>query len=224
MKGVVFPYIGTDESGKGDYFGPLVVAAVWADKSTQEELEELGVRDSKSLSDRRCRELAAKIRDLFKSKYEEVEIPPERYNSLYEQFKREGKNLNHLLAWGHARALENLLARYTSQYAVADRFGDEKYILSRLMERGKSLQLEQTPKAERYPAVAAASILARDRFLSRLQSIAHQVGVELPKGAAPAVVDAARAIIDRSGPTALRKVAKMHFKTTCAVLGNANED
>lgn len=216
---VPLPYIGTDESGKGDYFGPIVIAGVWLDESTQKKLEALGVRDSKTLSDDRCQELAAKIRALCPGRYEEVEIPPERYNMLYEQFQREKKNLNHLLAWGHARALESLLSRHTSEHAVADQFGDEKYIKSRLMEKGKTVQLVQTPKAERYTAVAAASILARDRFLLRLQQIGKQFSVFLPKGASPEVIQAARELVEKDGPVVLRRVAKLHFKTTSQVLG-----
>jgi ribonuclease HIII len=219
MEDVALPYIGTDESGKGDYFGPLVVAGVWLDEATREKLAVLGVRDSKTLSDDRCRQLAAKIRELCPGKCEEVEIPPERYNSLYEQFQREKKNLNHLLAWGHARALESLLARHPSKHALADQFGDETYIRSKLMEKGKAIQLVQTPKGERYMAVAAASVLARDRFLLRLEQMEKQVGVALPKGASPAVVDAARAVVRAGGAALLRKSAKMHFKTTSLVLG-----
>lgn len=214
-----FPYVGTDESGKGDYFGPLVIAAVWLDQQTQKRLEAMGVRDSKLLSDQKCRELASTIRTLCPDKYQEVEITPERYNSLYEEFKSEGKNLNHLLAWGHARALESILDRHRCQYAVADQFGDEQYIRSKLMEKRKMVRLVQTPKAERYVAVAAASMLARDRFLARLQELGQNVRMPLPKGASPAVVEAARNVVKRHGPSALRRIAKTHFKTTAVVLG-----
>jgi len=212
------PYIGTDEAGKGDYFGPLIIAGVWADKKLLHELELLGVKDSKLLSDKRCRELAAHIRSLCKGNYQEVEIPPERYNELYEQFKAEKKNLNHLLAWGHARAIESLLERLSCGYAVADQFGDEHYIESRLMQRGKSLKLIQLPKGTRYVAVAAASILARDCFVCKLDQISHDLGFELPKGASDAVIIAAKDIVNRSGLAGLRKVAKLHFKTTSLVL------
>lgn len=214
---IAAPYIGTDESGKGDYFGPLVVAAVWADEATQKRLQSLGVRDSKTVSDHLCRKLAAAVRDVCADRHEEVEMSPERYNSLYEEFRREGKNLNHLLAWGHARALETLVARCPSERAIADKFGDEKYIRARLMEKGRTLELVQTPKAERYIAVAAASILARDRFLRRLAQLGHQIGVRLPKGASAEVVEAARAVVERGGREALHRVAKIHFKTTAAI-------
>jgi ribonuclease HIII len=211
---VPFPYIGTDESGKGDYFGPMVVAAVLVDGVTASRLEDLGVKDSKLLTDKRCRELAAQIRELCPGRYEEIEMLPERYNELYERFRAEGKNLNHLLAWGHARAIESLLARFSCTHAVADQFGDEHYIHSKLMEQGKRLQLIQVPKGERFLAVAAASILARDRFLARIEKFSQDYGMALPKGASDIVVEVAKAIVHAKGITALGKVAKLHHKTT----------
>jgi ribonuclease HIII len=214
---ITYPYIGTDESGKGDYFGPLVIAGVCLDENAGLQLEALGVKDSKALADKKCMELAEKIRELCPGKYAEVEILPERYNSFYDQLKQEGKNLNHLLAWGHARVIENLLADNDCPLAIADKFGDEKYIQSKLMHRGRSLQLYQTPKAERYTAVAAASILARDRFLLRMGQLSRQLGVELPKGASAKVVEAAQSIVRANGRQALGKAAKLHFKTTAAV-------
>lgn len=218
---VPLPYIGTDESGKGDYFGPMVVAGIWVDASILKQLESLGVRDSKMLSDKRCRELAGRIRGICKGRYEEVELTPERYNALYEEFKAERKNLNHLLAWGHARAMESLLERLACSHAVADQFGDEQYIKSRLMQRGKALELVQVPKGERYLAVAAASILARDCFLRRLEQIGRELKIEMPRGASDAVVGVAKTIVERTGPNGLRKAAKLHFRTTYLVLRQA---
>jgi ribonuclease HIII len=215
---IPFPYIGTDESGKGDYFGPMVVAGVWLDESAAARLEATGVKDSKLLSDKRCQDLAAEIRIVCNGKSVEVEMPPERYNELYDQFKKEGKNLNHLLAWGHARAIESLLEKNPCSYAVADQFGNERFILSKLMEKGKKLQLIQTPKAERYTAVAAASILARDRFLSRMEKLSQEYGTLLPKGASDMVVQPALDIVQKRGVDALKKIAKLHHKTTQKIL------
>jgi len=216
---VALPHIGTDESGKGDYFGPLVIAGVWVDEPLQASLAQLGVRDSKELSDRRCQELASKIREICPGKYQMVvEISPEKYNQLHEQLLREKRNLNHLLAWGHARAIESLLTRQECKQAIADQFGDEKYITSKLMEKGRTINLLQTPKAERFIAVAAASILARDHFLTRLGQLGKEAGLNLPKGASPEVIATAKQIIQKRGPDALRKFAKLHFKTTASVL------
>lgn len=216
---VSWPHIGTDESGKGDYFGPLVIVGVWADKSLAEALAEIGVRDSKKLSDAQCQKLATAIRELCHGKYHVVEISPERYNQLHDQLVGEKKNLNHLLAWGHARAIESLLSKQSCDQAIADQFGDEKYIASKLMEKGRTLNLLQTPKAERFIAVAAASVLARDLFLSRLKQLSQEAGLTLPKGASPAVIETAKQIVQKHGADALRKFAKLHFKTTASVLG-----
>jgi len=215
------PHIGTDESGKGDYFGPMVVAGIFLDGKVKSKMESLGIRDSKRLSDKKCREIAVRIRELCNRQYAEVEISPERYNSLYNEFQKEGKNLNHLLAWGHARAIEDLLSRFSCNHAVADQFGDEHYILSRLMEKGRKLQLIQLPKGEQYLAVAAASILARDRFLARLERLSEEYDLILPKGASENVVGAAKQVIERRGEEELRKVAKLHHRTTQKVIEKA---
>ena len=220
---VPLPHIGTDESGKGDYFGPMVIAGVLMDSATEAALKESGVKDSKLLTDKRCKELAVKIRHLLAGKYEEVEIPPERYNQLYDQFKAEGKNLNHLLAWGHARAIESLLLKGTCSHAIADQFGDENYIRSKLMEKGKKLQLIQVPKGERYIAVAAASILARDKFLSRMEILRDTYGMELPKGASDGVVNVGKQVVQTYGDKSLEKIAKLHHKTTEKITGSKHD-
>lgn len=206
-------WIGSDESGKGDFFGPLVVAAVRVDAAAAASLAAAGVRDSKTLTDAKARALAARIRDICAGGYVELEITPARYNTLYDQFRTEGKNLNHLLAWAHARVLEDLLAKAPCRFAIADKFADEKYINSRLMAKGREVTLVQTPKAERNIAVAAASVLARDRFLARMDELATRFGLTFPKGASPQVVAAARTFCAKAGRPALGEVAKLHFKT-----------
>ncbi len=212
------PHIGTDESGKGDYFGPLVVGGVLVETGTWKRLATLGVRDSKKLGDDRCRKLAAEIRRICVGKYREVIIPPERYNTLYEEFRREGRNLNHLLAWGHARTIESLLECAPCQLAVTDQFGNESYIRSRLMKKGREIELIQEHRGERYLAVAAASILARDRFLEYLERLSSEAGLILPKGAGAPVVAAGRKYVERHGVDKLPSVAKMHYKTTAQVV------
>ena len=205
--------IGIDESGKGDYFGPLVIAAVFVDATTQGELKLMGVRDSKKLSDGRILELAPDIKTICP--HSVIAIGPQKYNELYAKIK----NLNRLLAWGHAKALENLLERgVTCERAISDQFGDARLILNALQEKGRKIVLEQRTKAESDLAVAAASILARAEFLLRLKRLSSEVGTTLPKGASPAVELAAKMIIKKHGRERLESVAKLHFKTTQAVL------
>jgi ribonuclease HIII len=205
--------IGIDESGKGDYFGPLVIAAVFVDARTQGELKLMEVRDSKKISDGRVLELAPDIRSICPHSI--IAIGPKKYNELYIKIK----NLNRLLAWGHAKALENLLERgVTCERAISDQFGDERLILKALQEKGRRIVLEQRTKAESDLAVAAASVLARAEFLVRLKRLSDEVGTTLPKGASAAVELAAKMIIKKHGRERLDSVAKLHFKTTQAVL------
>lgn len=205
--------IGIDESGKGDYFGPLVIAAVFVDATTQAELKLMEVRDSKKISDGRVLEMAPDIKTICP--HSVVVIGPQKYNELYTKIK----NLNRLLAWGHAKALENLLERgVTCERAISDQFGDERLILNALQEKGRTIVLEQRTKAESDLAVAAASVLARAEFLLRLKRLSGEVGTTLPKGASPAVELAAKMIIKKHGRERLDSVAKLHFKTTQSIL------
>jgi ribonuclease HIII len=206
------PRIGIDESGKGDYFGPLVIAAVYVTPEDRADLALMQVRDSKKISDGRILELAPEIRQVCK--HTVVAIGPQRYNELYEKIR----NLNRLLAWGHARALENLLEQVDCSLAISDQFGDERFIQHALLEKGKKITLVQQHRAEADLAVAAASILARADFLIRLKRLSEEFGTTLPKGASPTVELAGRMILKKHGPEKLRMVAKMHFKTTQAVL------
>jgi ribonuclease HIII len=217
------PIIGTDESGKGDYFGPLVSSGVYVNNITKPSLERIGVRDSKKLNDNQIRDIAPQIRTICANQYAVIEISPETYNNLYSKFKHEGKNLNVLLAWAHAKAIEEVLTKVDCEHALSDKFADEKFIINKLQERGKKIILRQEHKAEANIAVAAASILARDRFLDKLKNLSMDVGIELPKGASDAVILQAKKIVQKFGEVGLRKVAKLHFKTTEAVLNNTHD-
>jgi ribonuclease HIII len=203
--------IGIDESGKGDYFGPLVIAAVFVDRSVEGDLALMQVRDSKKISDGRIVGMAAEIRQVCRHSI--VAIGPRRYNELYTKIK----NVNRLLAWGHARALENLLQQVDCSLAISDQFGDQQLILNALQEKGRLIRLVQHPKAEADRAVAAASVLARADFLHRLERLSHEVGTALPKGASPTVELAGRMVIKKHGRERLGSVAKLHFKTTVRV-------
>ncbi len=206
-------WIGIDESGKGDYFGPLVIAAVHVTPRLEEDLMALNVRDSKKIADSVIKTLEVDIKTLCR--HSVIAIGPERYNELYKQIR----NLNRLLAWGHAKALETLLEQVPCERAIADQFGDERLILNALQEKGRKITLEQRHKGEEDIAVAAASIVARAEFVRRLERLAAQWGVPLPKGASQAVELAAKAVVKKHGRDGLAKVAKLHFKTTKAVLG-----
>lgn len=213
------PHAGIDESGKGDYFGPLVVAAAYVDPDSARELMQLGVRDSKAIkSDRKILGMVDEIRTITRGRFALVAIGPEAYNRLYDKFQ----NVNRLLAWGHARALENLLEKVPDcPRALSDQFGRKSTVLRALQERGRKIRLEQRPKAESDLAVAAASILARADFVRRLERLGEEVELELPKGASSRVREVAGDVVGKLGPEALGRFVKLHFRTTAQVLGES---
>ncbi len=222
------PWMGSDESGKGDYFGPLVAAAVFVAPEQEAALRAAGARDSKLLDDVAAHQTAAEVRRLCAGRFAEDVLPPAEYNALYAELKAGGQNLNHLLAERHVRVLDAVLAAdgvagSPSLTVIADQFADERLVRERLRDaltaRGAPLPLlRQTPRAEANVAVAAASILARDRFLVWLDEASSRFGVRLPKGGAnPAIVAAGRRILQQHGQSGLREVAKLHFATTARV-------
>ena len=209
------PHFGVDESGKGDFFGPLVIAGCYTDRGIAHTLMDAGVTDSKRIgSDKRIRELADIIRRTQGAVHSVVAIGPERYNEMYGKFK----NLNRLLAWGHARIIENLLElRGDCPRALSDQFANPSLIKRALLEKGRGIVLEQRTKAESDVAVAAASILAREKFIDWLHKTGGQFQRELPRGASAAVKDAARALVAQHGADVLMRVAKTHFKTASEI-------
>ena len=209
------PHFGVDESGKGDFFGPLVIAGCYTDRGIAHTLMDAGLTDSKKIgSDRRIRELAETIRRTQGAVHSVIAIGPERYNEMYGKFK----NLNRLLAWGHARIIENLLElRGDCPRALSDQFANPSLIQRALFEKGRGIILEQRTKAESDVAVAAASILAREKFIDWMHKTGGQFQTELPRGASAQVKAAARALVAQHGPDVLMRLAKTHFKTASEI-------
>ena len=232
-------WIGTDEAGKGDYFGPLVVAAVYVDADCRETFSDLGIADGKTLSNRRVRDLA----ELMCCRYERhvvvVKRMPADYNSLYSEFRRRGQNLNHLLASLHAEAMHTLATRVGVKHVLVDRFSKDDLITQQLRQQVEGadrlqhstserlqsrltrdvplgLEIREVPKAERDIAVAAASVIARDAFLNAMDTLSKKYEICLPRGAYQ-VVEAGREFIRLHGSDALGQVAKLHFNLTDAV-------
>jgi len=210
------PHIGVDESGKGDFFGPLVIAGVYVDAEVVRRLRDIGAVDSKRIgSDERIFKLAAEIRATRGLVWEVISIHPERYNELYAKFG----NLNRLLAWGHAKIIENLLERVPGcPRAISDQFANPAVLQRALQERGRGIELVQRTKAESDPAVAAASILAREGFLSWLKSQSVRYGVEIPKGVSTKVKQTAADLVFQHGNGIIRLLTKSHFRTTSELL------
>ena len=211
--------VGMDEVGKGDYFGPLVVCAALITEPQATELLGIGVRDSKTLGDTTISNLGVKIRKiLLPEQIGIVRLAPVRYNLLFERMR----NVNRVLGWAHATALEDVLAfREPCDLAIADQFGDESYIEDSLKKRGKKVRLIQTPKAEREIAVATASVLARDNLLRARLAMREEYAEDFPLGASN-VEEFAKRLVGRLGTGALVATAKVHFTTTGRILGTGS--
>ena len=205
------PHFGIDESGKGDFFGPLVIAGVYTDVKSTRALMDAGVMDSKRItSAAKIAKLSTIIRKTPGVSYDVVSIGPESYNRMYASFN----NLNRLLAWGHSKVIANLAEQVPScERALSDQFARKEVLEKELARHGVSIELQQRTKGESDVAVAAASILARERFVQWIDQSSEKSGVEIPLGAGPHVIDAARELIASHGDEILPKVAKMHFKT-----------
>ena len=205
------PHFGVDESGKGDFFGPLVISGVYVDRGIARKLLDAGVQDSKRIaSDARIRALAQTIRKTAGGLIETVLIGPQKYNELYEKFG----NLNKLLGWGHARVIENLLAKKPDcPRSLSDQFADGRVIKQSLLHHGRKIDIQQRTKAESDIAVAAASILAREAFINWLERRGKELGWRLERGVSASVKETAKKLVEKSGPAALREVAKVHFRT-----------
>lgn len=200
-------HIGMDEAGKGDFFGPLCVAAVYADGDGIKEMLKIGVKDSKRISDDGILKLAKKIRAQFP--YTAIRLFPSKYNELYGKFK----NLNRLLGWAHAAALADLSAKTGCKEALLDQFADAHVMETALKQKKIDVRLTQKVRGEEDLVVAAASIVARASFLEGMVSLSEEHGMPIPKGAGSGVVDAAKKLVARFGREVLVKVAKTHFKT-----------
>jgi len=205
--------IGSDESGKGDFFGPLVIAAVWVDDEKIKILKELGVKDCKKISDSKCIQIANKIRELDKTGFVELVLTPEKYNEIYYQFRAKNCSLNQMLGYLHAKVICRLAERHLPKTIIIDKFGKEDDVMRNLGELNKETRIIQATQGERNIAVAAASILARDRFISSIKSISDETGISLPLGASIGVIEAGKQIVKQKGRDYLKYCAKLHFKT-----------
>ena len=201
-------HIGVDESGKGDFFGPLCVAGVLVDEKTEKLFADLGIKDSKKISDKKILELEKVIKS--NAIHSVVAISNGRYNELYTKIK----NLNKLLAWGHARVIENICESNECDYAMSDQFGDESLIKSALMKNGRNIELRQMVRAESADiAVAAASVLARAAYVKKMAEMEQTYGLKFQKGCSDLVKTVAKEFISKYGKDRLLEVCKTHFKT-----------
>jgi len=209
------PHIGVDESGKGDYFGPLVIAGAYTEKESARKLVDLGVTDSKLITDKAIPKLADAIRKMDGVSYSEVLISPKKYNELYGKFK----NLNRLLAWGHAKAVANILEeRPNCPRSLSDQFSKNEQVLAYAFKsQGLSLKMEQRTKAESDVAVAAASVLARERFIKWMAKASEGAGISIPFGGSAKADKVAKIILSKHGKEKVEDLVKLHFVNSTRV-------
>lgn len=213
----ISPHIGIDESGKGDFFGPLCIAGVFAEGAAIADLKTIGVQDSKNISDIAIIKIGNKIKANYV--HHIVKINPLKYNELYDQFK----NLNLLLAWGHATVIEQLVIRTKCTNIVIDQFAAENVVVTALKRKKLEVSLTQRHRAEADLVVAAASILARQTFLEGLEQLGEQFSIDLPKGASSKTIAVGRNLVAKFGRESLNQVGKLHFKTLDSILGKESE-
>lgn len=201
-------YIGTDECGKGDFFGPLVVAAVFVNTDSIIKLKKIGVCDSKKLNDNQINHIAKLIRNIIpESMIEVVNINPEKYNQLYKKFN----NLNKLLNWAHSKAISNLLSSTNSAKVITDKFSRSDLNIMNDVKYS-NVDFIQLHGAEKYIGVAAASIIARETF-NKWFSQKEKGGLKLSKGSSIIVERNAKNLLSKFGEDKFKEIAKLHFKT-----------
>ena len=215
-------WVGTDESGKGDFFGPLVVAGFACDKKISEKLSTLGVKDSKLLSDSSVKRIAKKLTQNFPHKIKTIQLNPPKYNQLYRQFTERGKKLNEMLAWMHTRAVVDMKQVEEFDGVVIDKFTSRKVIKGSLAQF-RDIDFILKIRAESDIAVAAASILARAGFLAEMEKLSATYKMRFPKGAGRAVERFAIKFVQSFGASQMQQVAKLHFKTYRKVVESGYE-
>lgn len=208
-------HAGCDESGKGDLFGPLVTACVVADGDMVRQWLELGVADSKKLTDGSIIKLDRAIRKTKGVVIKTAFARMPKYNELYNKFDR---NLNKLLAWYHGKSLIGALDERPAPWGLLDQFTKQKLVDAYVKDR-KEFTLVSRTKAESDPVVAAASIVARAVYVREMKRLSDAAGETLIKGASGKVLAQAKKIVEEKGADGLKNFAKMHFKTAYEAQG-----
>ncbi len=211
-------WAGTDESGKGDFFGPLVVAGFVASKQDLARLQELGVDDCKKLDDRKIVGIASALYREFPDNCKVLALSPKNYNKAYAEFRAKGQKLNQMMVWLHTKAVLQLKGITEFEGVVIDKFASQATLADYSPQEFKQIPCIFREKAEDDPAVAAASILARAEFLRQIDSLSRKCGFHLHKGASSLVKKDAQRFIAKFSVAKLPFVCKTHFKTYDEVL------
>ena len=205
--------IGSDEVGTGDYFGPIIVTATFVDKENIEFLEELGVRDSKKLTDQKILEVVPKI--IKKIPYETIIFTNEEYNNS-------DYNMNKIKAIMHNKALLSLLKKENFNYdkVVIDQFCHPRNYFGYLKESNNVFRkIDFTTKAEdKCLSVACGSLISRYVFIKEMEKLSKKIGKTIPKGASVKVDEFGKELVRNKGKDILKYIAKLNFKNTEKIL------
>ena len=206
--------VGSDEVGTGDYYGPIVVTASYVNKDDIPFLTELGVKDSKKLSDEQILKIVPKI--IKKIKYKTIMLSNKEYNKNY------GKdmNMNKIKAVLHNKVLTEMVKDNEYDYIVVDQFEPESSYYKHLSEVPSPLKgITFITKAEdKCLSVACSSLISRYIFVKEIDKLGDKYGIFLPKGANYYVEDVGIKLVEKYGVNVLKEVAKLNFSNTDRIL------
>lgn len=203
-----FDQVGSDEVGTGDFFGPIIVCAAFCDRHMLSLIQQLGIDDSKSLTDEYIKEIIPKI--LPEADYSCLTLDNEKYNDV----QRKGMNMNQMKAKLHNRALLNLMKRHPNAKPCQDQFAEESLYYSYLKEESEVQRdiFFLTKGEKHFPSVALASCIARYHFLEKMEEMGKAYKTSFPFGAGEKVDAFAKRFVKKNGAEELQKVAKLNFK------------
>jgi ribonuclease HIII len=214
-------HAGLDESGKGDFFGPVVAATVIAGRPAVEAWIKAGVKDSKKIAEPQIMRFDRMIRETPGVAVHTFTLGMGKYNEL---MAKKGASLNRLLGWMHANAAQQALAQIPVPWGLLDQFSEQPLVQRELTKKEvKNFELRMRTHAEEDPVVAAASVVARAEYVRRMHELSLRFGAKLQKGASALVKDQAKEIIDKFGVRALGDFAKLHFRTAYEVVAAAGK-
>lgn len=209
--------IGSDEVGTGDYFGPIVVTASYVSRENIDFLLDLGVKDSKKMTDDKILKIVPEI--IKKIPYQTFILKNEEYNS----YKMKNMNMNQMKAILHNKVLFEIKSKgYSYDYIVVDQFENPHAYFKHIYTTPKKVTdiFFLTKAEDQCLSVACSSMISRYIFLKEMDRLSHELGVILPKGANPMVDETAIAIVKKYGKDKLNSIAKLNFKNTEKILSS----
>ncbi|MBR3490616.1 MAG: ribonuclease HIII [Bacilli bacterium] len=208
--------IGSDEVGTGDFFGPIIVTASYVDRSNISFLEELGVRDSKKVTDDKIMKIAPTL--IEKIPHYSYILTNEEYNKMQDT----GNNMNKIKSILHNKCILGLMkeGNYSYDMVVIDQFTPKRNYYGYLKDEANVFRkITFTTKAEdKCLSVGVSSIISRYMFLQEMEKLSKKVNMSLPLGASTVVDETGKKIVEKYGKEKLGEIAKLNFKNTEKIL------